>query len=1133
MDSITPLPKPIADLADSKERAQALDTHSSFIVQAPAGSGKTELLTQRYLALLARVEQGPEEILAITFTKKAAAEMRGRILAALAAGTTGPAQAALNRDRQQGWHLLANPNRLRIQTIDSFCAGLTRQMPLLSGLGSPPQTSEQAQLLYQQAAANLLESLSRDNPWQAQLATLIRHLGNHLPQSQQLIASLLAQRDQWLPHIVPLAQQTPEQLKSQLEQALVRVIQETLAQLKAAVPPAIGRQWLELADVAAQNLAAEGLDSPVAVCQGITQLPSTEVEDVTTWSGLASLLLTQSGDWRQAIDRRMGFPASSKVLTKEQLTIVRHYKDQLKALLTELADSTAGAQLQWHLQQLKSLPASSYSESQWQVLCALVSLLPVAAAELQLVFKAKGQVDFTEVMQRALKALGDPQAPSDLALALDYRIQHLLVDEFQDTSVSQFALLEKLTQGWQPGDGRTLFLVGDPMQSIYRFRQAQVGLFLRAWQQGVGDIYLQPLKLKVNFRSTQPLVDWVNRVFQQVLPASDDLASGAVSYSPAVAVNHKGPAEAVEYHPHADIKAQAEGICRLIQAKRQQNQNLRIAILVRARSHLPTILTALRRAGLAYQGVEIETLADRPLLTDLISLTKALMNLADRLHWLALLRGPYCGLSLADLLVVAGGESEEIIWDRLIRYCHITSHSGQPLTAEGQQRIARILPVLNHALGQYQRVPIRDWLEPVWQALGGPLLVEEQADLINAESYFNFIEQLEQRGELTTASWDISQLYAAADSQADERLQVMTIHKAKGLEFDVVIIPGLERSRGRDKPPLLAWTERIRQDQGADLLLAPRHANAGDKDANFHHLTTLEKQQIDYEQGRLLYVAATRAKQALHLFASPRVSQAKDGSLVVQPAANSFLKLLWPALQATDNLQSLTLNKQAENESPKAKPVPLRRLALTWQPASPEIQDRSDNPISSAAAAIHQWLDQSQDKTGQFIHQLLAAITEQGIDQWPADKLLAPYQPLWRQGLQQLGVSDQLLTAALSQVEQAIRCSLQDDRGRWLLDNRHQDSECEYEITLFRHNKVQRLRLDRTFIDQQGKRWIIDYKTSTPNAGQKLPNFLEQQQAEHRLQLMNYREAISKIEQRPTGLALYFPLLPYWLELKI
>src|SRR6185369_11151885 len=128
------------------------------------------------------------------------------------------------------------------------------------------------------------------------------------------------------------------------------------------------------------------------------------------------------------------------------------------------------------------MPDERYSDEQWETLGAILELLPRAAAHLKLVFAERGETDFTEVAQGAVRALGTAESPTDLLLALDTRIRHILVDEFQDTSYSQWELLEKLTSGWEKGDGRTLFLVGDPMQSIYRFREANVALFLRAWE---------------------------------------------------------------------------------------------------------------------------------------------------------------------------------------------------------------------------------------------------------------------------------------------------------------------------------------------------------------------------------------------------------------------------------------------------------------------------------------------------------------------------------------------------------------------------------------------------------------------------------------------------------------------------
>src|SRR3546814_2946454 len=143
---------------------------------------------------------------------------------------------------------------------------------------------------------------------------------------------------------------------------------------------------------------------------------------------------------------------------------------------------------------IRLAPREGYTDEQHEVLRLLIEALWLAAAQLNLRFTEAAEVDFTEISQRALLALGHADEPTDLLLALDTAIWHILIDEFQDTSQSQIDLLERLTSGWQQGDGRTLFLVGDPMQSIYRFRKADVGCFLKVKEQGLGDITLTDRK---------------------------------------------------------------------------------------------------------------------------------------------------------------------------------------------------------------------------------------------------------------------------------------------------------------------------------------------------------------------------------------------------------------------------------------------------------------------------------------------------------------------------------------------------------------------------------------------------------------------------------------------------------------
>src|SRR5690554_3764743 len=216
--------------SDYEVRATAVDPTQSFLVQAPAGSGKTELLTDRILALLALV-RNPEEIVAITFTRAAAAEMHARVIEKLQAALEPEpleeykkqswhlARQALQNDAKQGWCLLEHPARLSIRTIDSLCAHLVRAMPLLSGLGGVPQVSDQASTLYLVAAQKTIAQADSE----PSVAQVIKHLGVNLVDVEQLLVHMLAIRDQWLPTLRQAS--SIEHLQSYLGELVVELLE--------------------------------------------------------------------------------------------------------------------------------------------------------------------------------------------------------------------------------------------------------------------------------------------------------------------------------------------------------------------------------------------------------------------------------------------------------------------------------------------------------------------------------------------------------------------------------------------------------------------------------------------------------------------------------------------------------------------------------------------------------------------------------------------------------------------------------------------------------------------------------------------------------------------------------------------
>src|ERR1700674_1082856 len=191
---------------DERQRRTAIDPTRSFAVQAPAGSGKTELLIQRVLRLLAMVER-PEAIVAITFTRKAAAEMRERILGALRGASEGTAvakaherltrdlaAAALERDRALGWNLLDHPGRLRVQTMGAPWLSVARGMPWMARVGAMPGIEDDTRVLYKEAARRTVLLIGGEPRYREPLEILLRHLDNNATRLQQLLADMLAKR---------------------------------------------------------------------------------------------------------------------------------------------------------------------------------------------------------------------------------------------------------------------------------------------------------------------------------------------------------------------------------------------------------------------------------------------------------------------------------------------------------------------------------------------------------------------------------------------------------------------------------------------------------------------------------------------------------------------------------------------------------------------------------------------------------------------------------------------------------------------------------------------------------------------------------------------------------------------------
>ncbi|MGB0065878.1 MAG: UvrD-helicase domain-containing protein, partial [Terracidiphilus sp.] len=758
---------------DNLQRQSALDAERSVLVRAPAGSGKTDLLTRRFLRLLGEVND-PGEIVAITFTRAAAAEMRHRILVELEKAASGAAQEsasdalsmaslaqrALARSHALGWNLIDLPAQLRISTIDSFCREIAMQEPILSGLGGTFEIHEQPQELYRRAARRTMEQIGKGD---AVLSTAIERLllwrDNNWADLENQLVDMLAKRDQWMHETLLDRAPDWDALRERLERPFAHEIGLALAGLELLfeqIPSGLeeahelARFACEQSGGALHNDLAELTDFPVGPFANIDQLE----EARRAYVCIADLVLTKDG-FRRKVDKRHGFPADAK-----------NEKNRLAALIAGLAQEPAFAIA---LAAVGDLPSARYSDEDWEIVRACFILLRHAAGELRVAFAEAGQADFIEIAQIAQRALkGEDDLPSDAAQAFADRIRHLLVDEFQDTSRRQHRLLAHLIAAWSGREGRTCFVVGDPMQSIYGFRDADAELFPRVESLGLEvpedlPLLFDAVQLFANFRSAPSLVSPLNSIFSAIFAEDDgsgidfvpaqSARDGEAQAGPQLIEGLQSPLqlhlafmpalrsrsapedrESLGKQREAALEKQTDKVVGLIQSRlprieaaRAAAEKYRIAVLGRARSALAPIARALREAMIPFRAVELEQLQDRPEIVDGLALVRALLNPEDRVAWLGVLRAPWCGLSLADLHTLASADDEELM---LRPIPDLFAERESLLSEDGRIAVERVVRAIEFSERLHSIRPgasLGTRMEQVWLRMGGAQCVDAAA----------------------------------------------------------------------------------------------------------------------------------------------------------------------------------------------------------------------------------------------------------------------------------------------------------------------------------------------------------------------------------------------------------------------
>jgi len=442
------------------------------------------------------------------------------------------------------------------------------------------------------------------------------------------------------------------------------------------------------------------------------------------------------------------------------------------------------------------------------------------------------------------------------------------------------------------------------------------------------------------------------------------------------------------------------------------------------------------------------------------------------------------------------------------------------LSDDGAARIRRILPVLEQAIAERGGLPLCDWVEGVWLRLGGPACVEDETALEDAAAYFDLLEGLQEGAELADFGWfreQVNALFAQPDAKAGDRLQLMTIHKAKGLEFDSVILPSLGAPTRQEEQRLVLWLE-----QRAELLLAPVSQTGQDTDAIYRYLARMDRRKSEHETARLLYVATTRARRRIDLLG---VVKMKDDGSMAEPAAGSFLRLLWSTVAGTfANLSP------ASRPTEVSEPRKIRRIGAGWiVPEPPPAVTWTRRQIESIATApiTFEWVGDRLRHAGTALHGLLQRVAREGLNKWD-ESVVRSRRGAYQAVLANLGVAPAELAEAAQQVETGLLRTLRDPKGRWILGT-HAEADCESQITGLIDGKLYEVVIDRTFVDESGVRWIIDYKTSAHEGGD-LETFLDNEKERYREQLDRYARLMVQGDFRPIRLGLYFPLLSEWRE---
>jgi ATP-dependent helicase/nuclease subunit A len=860
-----------------KQAAAAYEINKHISVTAGPGSGKTMVLVERYLHILREHSLSIDQIVAITFTNRAANEMRERLRADL----NHMLRIATDDERRRWLNYKRTLDGAVITTIHGFCARLLREFPIEA------RVDPQFLLLDEHRAAMMLELTVEEV-----LSDFIS--GGH----------------------VEISRLTLGVGRSRLAAALAQLYREARG------------QGLSLEDLALATARVHATEEDHALALEELGLTMTDFINVrrTTRAAMENQAEVIAA-WNEAKKLLTSIPSHETLADYCRLVEgFRSHRPQARASVAEHVKALDA--LIWAKELQGRVPQVCLDIFASQYALEMVNLLLRIDQRLNEEKQKLSALDFDDLELRTLTLL----ERSEVLARTSERYRFFLVDEFQDTNAVQRVLLERLalSQGRRPAN---LFIVGDRKQSIYGFRGADVDVFREMTETLVAHGG-EEKSLQLNFRSQPPLIAFFNYLFARLFQAPDDIPSnehknldqlGYVKHEPSeprrelrdetplveLLVTTK---PSLEDDPRAEQDSRvldAQQVARRILALKRSSRELKygdIALLFRAMTQVGIYEAVFRRANIPYQTVLGRGFYEREEITDLIQLLRFLDNKTDELALAAVLRSPLCGLSDNALLALRcapllaevetvdplrGFSVTRRLYKALQRHREISYISD-----EEHELLDRAAKLIRELVARRHHYPIQDLLRFAVNESEYMTVIAANFDgaqrLANVERLFTLAARFESSGTHLIRDFvryvEEFEAIGSRESegqidQAADAVRLMTIHQAKGLEFPVVIIPDLQRL---SRVATDNWVLLDRH-QGLTLKVPDGRGGlvAGCTYANFERRHAWREQ---FESMRLLYVAASRAEDRLIM------TGVTDQMASLDRGNDCWLKWIWQSL---------------------------------------------------------------------------------------------------------------------------------------------------------------------------------------------------------------------------------------------